>query len=119
MTLGLRGMLHLAISLATCVAAKLRDKLQDKLHSVTAPLQLPSLEKRILINAFDKSRNSPMVNFLLSIADETFSYNSIKAKDVKRPFRKPYIVDHLKYYIFLYMPTFVYKYKKPKLACNE
>ncbi len=26
-TLGLRGMLHLAISLATCVAAKLRDKL--------------------------------------------------------------------------------------------
>ena len=69
-----------------------------------------------------------MVNFLLSIADETFSYNSIKAKDVKRPFRKPYIVDHLKYYIFLYMPTFVYKYNcskdlekpaEPKLACNE
>ena len=36
-TLWLRGMLHLAISLATCVATKLRDKLRHKLHSVTAP----------------------------------------------------------------------------------
>ena len=33
--LGLRGMLHLAISLATCVATKLPDKLHN---SVTAPL---------------------------------------------------------------------------------
>ena len=36
--LWLRGMLHLAISLATCVATKLRDTLRHKLHSVPAPL---------------------------------------------------------------------------------
>ena len=32
--------LRLAISLATCVATKLRDKLQHKLHGVTAPLHM-------------------------------------------------------------------------------
>ena len=31
-------MLHYAIFRATCVATKLRDKLQEKLPSVTAPL---------------------------------------------------------------------------------
>jgi hypothetical protein len=33
-TCWLRGMIHFAISRATCVATKLRDKLRDKLHSV-------------------------------------------------------------------------------------
>ena len=32
-------MLHWAIFRATCVATKLRDKLQEKLPSVTAPLR--------------------------------------------------------------------------------
>jgi hypothetical protein len=37
-TCWLRGMIHLAISCATCIATKLPDMLRDKLHSVTAPV---------------------------------------------------------------------------------
>ena len=34
-----QGMLHQAIIRAICVATKIRDKLQEKLSSVTAPLE--------------------------------------------------------------------------------
>ena len=36
----LQGMLYRAISHATCVATKLRDKSHEKLHSVTPPLRI-------------------------------------------------------------------------------
>ena len=38
-------MLHWAIFRAICIATKLRDKLQNKLPSVTAPLCMPCKDK--------------------------------------------------------------------------
>ena len=86
-TLWLRGMLHLAISLATCVATKLRDKLRHKLHSVIAPLRtnakiLHSLQNNnsnllLFVEALHIKFKKPELNSGLQASNELIVFRSV------------------------------------------